>query len=78
MAPWILLFLLLTPRTQEASAAIPDARDHLKVYDDIQVIDRASHLVGIADSASEGVTGQKELAERPILRPGSCWRRCRG
>jgi hypothetical protein len=70
MAPWILLFLLLAPRTQEAPATVPDAKDHLKVYDEIQVIDRASDLVGIADSASEGVTGQKELAERPILRPG--------
>ncbi|MBW8877588.1 MAG: TonB-dependent receptor [Acidobacteria bacterium] len=43
---------------------------HLQVYDEIQVIDRASDLVGVADSASEGVTGRKELEQRPILRPG--------
>ncbi len=44
--------------------------NHLQVYDEIQVIDRASDMVGVADSASEGVTGQKELAQRPIARPG--------
>ena len=42
----------------------------LQVYDEIQVIDRASDMVGVADSASEGVTGRKELEQRPILRPG--------
>ena len=55
---------------QDGKDKTKDAAGHLKVYDEIQVIDRASDMVGIADSASEGVTGQKELAERPILRPG--------
>ncbi len=44
--------------------------DHLQVYDEIQVTDRASDMVGVADSASEGVTGRQELEERPIQRPG--------
>jgi len=47
-----------------------DASKHLQVYDEIQVIDRASDMVGVADSATEGVTGRKELEERPIARPG--------
>jgi hypothetical protein len=46
------------------------AADRLQVYDEIQVIDRASDMVGVADSASEGVTGRKELEQRPVLRPG--------
>jgi hypothetical protein len=46
------------------------ASKRLQVYDEIQVIDRASDMVGVADSASEGVTGRKELEERPIARPG--------
>jgi TonB dependent receptor/TonB-dependent Receptor Plug Domain len=47
-----------------------NASKHLQVYDQIQVIDRASDMVGVADSATEGVTGQTELAERPVLRAG--------
>ncbi len=42
----------------------------LQVYEEIQVTDRASDMTGVADSASEGVTGRKELEQRPILRPG--------
>jgi len=41
----------------------------LTVYDEIQVTGRGDDMLGIADSATEGVTGQTELAERPILRP---------
>jgi hypothetical protein len=78
---WIFLcLLLLLPGA--ALAADPPAQppaqpedeaedpDRLQVYEEIQVTDRASDMVGIADSASEGVTGRQELAERPILRPG--------
>lgn len=53
------------PKKEEGKEA-----PHLQVYDEIQVIDRASDMVGVADSASEGVTGHKELEQRPILRPG--------
>ena len=42
----------------------------LQIYDQIQVTGRGSDMVGIADSATQGVTGQQELSERPILRPG--------
>ncbi len=42
----------------------------LQVYDQIQVTGRGSDMVGIADSATQGVTGQQELSARPILRPG--------
>jgi hypothetical protein len=53
--------------TEATAAAQPEK---LQVYDQIQVTGRGSDLVGIADSATEGVTGHEELAQRPILRPG--------
>jgi TonB-dependent Receptor Plug Domain len=71
--PWILLLTLLpaTARAADPPAAPPEqSSDHLQVYDEIQVTDRASDMVGVADSASEGVTGRQELEQRPILRPG--------
>jgi hypothetical protein len=58
------------PSPAEAKKEEGKEGTHLKVYDEIQVIDRASDMVGVADSASEGVTGRKELEQRPILRPG--------
>lgn len=76
---WILLLTLLPavagaadpPSPPDPSATPPEqGSDHLQVYDEIQVTDRASDMVGVADSASEGVTGRQELEERPILRPG--------
>jgi hypothetical protein len=56
-----------TTPTPDDEATTPDK---LKVYEHIDVTDRASDLVGIADSATEGVTGQADLAKRPVLRPG--------
>ncbi|HEX9730839.1 MAG TPA: TonB-dependent receptor [Thermoanaerobaculia bacterium] len=44
--------------------------DPLRVYEEIEVRERADDLVGIADSATEGSTGRLDLARRPILRPG--------
>ena len=44
--------------------------DRLKIYDEIEVTDRASDMIGVADSATEGVTGRQDLERRPILRPG--------
>ena len=62
------------PKAQPASEQKPEAPEakdkRLQVYDEIQVIDRASDMVGVADSATEGVTGRQELEQRPILRPG--------
>jgi hypothetical protein len=52
------------------TAAAAAAAGQLSVYDEIKVTGRASDMLGIADSATEGVTGRDELAERPILRPG--------
>jgi TonB dependent receptor/TonB-dependent Receptor Plug Domain len=48
----------------------PPATPELAVYDQIEVTGRGSEMVGIADSATEGVTGHQELERRPILRPG--------
>ncbi|HEX3556547.1 MAG TPA: TonB-dependent receptor plug domain-containing protein [Thermoanaerobaculia bacterium] len=61
---------------QEAKKAEPPKKDkekdedRLKVYDEIQVTDRASDMLGVAGSAGEGVTGQADLERRPIARPG--------
>ncbi len=44
--------------------------NRLKVYDEIQVTDRASDMLGVADSAGQGVTGHADLERRPIARPG--------
>ena len=46
--------------------AIKDGEEkRLQVYDEIQVTDRASDMVGVADSASEGVTGQPAAGAAP-------------
>ncbi len=37
---------------------------------EVVVIGRASNLVGVAESASQGTTGAAQLADRPILRSG--------
>jgi len=58
-----------TPAKDEDAAA-KSAKRELQVYDEIQVTSRADDMVGIADSASQGVTGKQELQLRPILRPG--------
>lgn len=42
----------------------------LHLEDSLDVTSRASDLVGVADSASEGITGKEDLERRPILRPG--------
>jgi TonB dependent receptor/TonB-dependent Receptor Plug Domain len=69
-----LLAVLLLPGAA-ASQEPTDSQDKseestLQVYEEIQVTGRASDMVGVADSASEGVTGREDLEKRPILRPG--------
>ena len=44
--------------------------EKLRVYDEVEVRERADDLVGIAVSATEGTTGRLDLARRPILRSG--------
>jgi TonB-dependent receptor-like protein len=68
-----LLLLIFAPNL--AWAAEPPAdeatpEERLQVYDEIEVVDRASDMLGVANSATEGVTGRKDLEKRPILRPG--------
>jgi hypothetical protein len=58
------------PAPPAAPAEAGASSAQLTVYDEIKVTGRASDMLGIADSATEGVTGNAELAERPILRPG--------
>lgn len=42
----------------------------IRVNEVISVTGRADEMIGVADSASEGVTGQKDLSARAISRPG--------
>jgi outer membrane receptor protein involved in Fe transport len=51
-----------------AKEAEDDSR--LQVFEEIEVTGRASDMLRVADSASEGVTGAEDLERRPILRPG--------
>ncbi len=44
--------------------------DLLRVNEVVSVTGRADELIGVSDSASEGVVGQKDLAARAVLRPG--------
>jgi hypothetical protein len=77
---WIFLLTVLStgaawagPQVEEPEAeegARPDPPERLKIYAEIEVTDRASDMLGVADSASEGVTGHEDLERRPILRPG--------
>jgi TonB dependent receptor/TonB-dependent Receptor Plug Domain len=53
-----------------ARSAAPGDAEKLQVYDEIKVTGRGSDMVGIADSATEGVVGHQELERRPMLRPG--------
>jgi outer membrane cobalamin receptor len=57
---------------QAASSQAPggEGSGQLTVYDEIEVTSRAGDMLEVADSATEGVAGHAELAERPILRPG--------
>ena len=55
---------------QEKARAPAGGQEKLQVYEQIQVTGRGSDMVGIAASASQGVVGAQELAQRPILRPG--------
>ena len=62
------------PQGSKPAEAKPEddkaSEGRLQVYDEIQVTDRASDMLGVADSAGEGVTGHQDLERRPILRPG--------
>ncbi|HWM89779.1 MAG TPA: TonB-dependent receptor [Thermoanaerobaculia bacterium] len=64
----IALALLLALGAEPVTDPVTD--EQLQVYEAIEVAGRESDLLGIADSATEGVTGREDLARRPILRPG--------
>lgn len=56
--------------TQSAGITADMHDDKLRVYEEVEVRERADDMVGIATSASEGTTGREDLARRPIQRPG--------
>jgi outer membrane receptor protein involved in Fe transport len=55
---------------QKADEPQEETPTPLTFYEEIDVTGRGSDLTGIAGSATEGVTGREDLAQRPILRPG--------
>ena len=55
---------------EKAAHSDVDDPETLRVYDQVEVRERADNLVGIAVSATEGTTGRLDLARRPILRAG--------
>ena len=57
--------------TSPAPAATPAATaDEPESLGEVVVTERSNNLVGIANSASEGIVGPKQLERRPTLRPG--------
>src|SRR5262249_22745115 len=64
------LFLAVPTLADDASATTDDAQRQGALKETVEVTGRADDLVGIADSASQGVTGRLDLQRRPILRPG--------
>ncbi|HET9766492.1 MAG TPA: TonB-dependent receptor [Thermoanaerobaculia bacterium] len=75
IASWLLLPALLRavedPPSDAAKPASEEASEPAKQphRESIEVESRADELVGIADSATEGVVGRLDLAQRPLLRP---------
>lgn len=73
---WLMLVVPGARGEEPPEASPPPAEDPaaageaLRVYDEVEVRERADDLVGIAVSATEGTTGRADLAARPILRPG--------
>jgi outer membrane receptor protein involved in Fe transport len=70
---FVLAFLTLvqgSPVRATEEPADQEETERLQIFDEIEVTDRASDMLGVADSASAGVTGRKDLEKRPILRPG--------
>jgi outer membrane cobalamin receptor len=58
-----------TPASKAADEPAAE-KPQTTVEEQIEVTSRASDLVGVADSASEGAVGRDDLAQRPLLRPG--------
>jgi hypothetical protein len=48
----------------------PEVADVAPLREEVEVTGRADTLIGVADSAGEGVVGREDLARRPLLRPG--------
>jgi hypothetical protein len=59
-----------TPPATTSTARDEAAKPELELREEVEVRDRASDLVGIADATSEGFTGQTDLARRPLARAG--------
>ena len=63
-----LLFFANSPVVAVAQVSLPEDENAQQPRRDIIVTGRASDLIGIAGSASEGVVGKADLEDRPIQR----------
>ena len=72
----VLLAIAAQDAPSVTSESAPEANEPLEQEDESVLLDevvvegRATNLVGIASSATEGKVGREELERRPILRPG--------
>ncbi len=57
-----------TPTDGAAAPEVDPEKPSTRLYDEIEVKERVDDLVGIAATASEGVTGRRDLEARPIQR----------
>ncbi len=57
-----------TDQVSEVVLVVPD--DPLRVSEVVSVTGRADDMLRVADSATDGVVGQRELASRAVSRPG--------
>ena len=66
------LFVLSAACAQDLVRPSPDSSDSLTTgeTDRVVVVGRASDILGVATSSSEGVVSAADLATRPIFRPG--------
>ena len=62
--------LQVSAPTTETDSQGEKEPERFQVFAEIQVTGRASDMLGVADSATEGVTGRQDLEKRPVLRPG--------
>jgi len=62
---------VLAQEATNSATATPEKKDDTTVrLPEIVVEGRADSLIGIADSATQGTVGAKQLDDRPLLRSG--------
>jgi hypothetical protein len=74
IVPGIAASQTIAPATANSSTAVPPAAANPsppQIMPEVDVTERSDNLVGIADSATPGTIGRKELTNKPLQRTGS-------